>query len=106
MTFYSFEIELVTATAEDVLDSLAHMPYPYQVNGPALGKLVILTVESDDDDELVFQTIQKMLPPGAKLHKTTKAPTPVKTNSTSEIFQKVADENVTSGDLKKQKNNM
>lgn len=103
MTLYSFEIELVTATVEEVLDSLTRMPY--QVKASTLGKFVNLTVESDDDDEeIVFQTIQKMLPQGAILRKTTKAPTPVKANSTSEISQKVADENVNSGSSKKRKN--
>lgn len=91
MTRYCFEVELVGATAQDVQNSLPNISY--QVTGftSARGTSVILTVESDDDENTVYAAIARVLPAGARLYRTTLGYTPVKPNPIGDIAQKLRD---------------
>ena len=104
MTCYCFEVELLTATAQDVHDSLPGMPY--QVSGftSVLGTSVILTVVSDDDEDLVFDAIASKLPPGTKLYKTTRGYTPVEPSPIGKFAQKFRDKHYPPGAVDEPKN--
>ena len=105
MTRYYFEVELQTATAQDVYDSLPSMPY--QVTGfSGLGKSVILIVDSDDEESIVFEAIASRLPSGTKLHNTTMGSTSVKPSPIGNIAQKLRDKHFPSGGLDHPKNNL
>lgn len=93
MTRYCFEVELVGATAQEVQNSLPGISYQVIGFTSAQRTSVILTVESDDDEDTVYAAIAKVLPAGTKLHRTTLMYTPVKPNPIGDIALKHRNKN-------------
>lgn len=93
MTRYCFEVELLEVTAQDVQNSLPNIPY--QVTGftSARGTSVILIVESDEDENTVYDAIARVLPMGTRLYRTTTAYTPVRHHPMADVAQKLRDKN-------------